>query len=632
MQKFTFHIVFLFGLFFPLLGWGQLDSIVQLVTVEVSAEKIRQLPVGSPSEEWKGASLDKVVGTQVASLLSEETGTYIKSYGMGSLSTSSIRGGSGGHTLVLWNGLPVQSPMLGLLDLSFLPIQGAENISFQKGGNTALWGSGAIGGLISLNNEADFNNRLAVENQTTIGSFGYWQQLATVKLGNKNLQSSTKFFYEKGENDFEYEISPTLPKRQQTNADFRQRNILQDLYWQLNPANQITFHFWRQDIHRAIPPTNVQTRSVAFQDDWSNRAILNWKHHSTAAIWNFKTGYFDEYQDFINDLIRLQAHNHFRSIFGEITRQWTWRQQQLLLGSTHTYTRAWSENYSENISENKTALFFSWKWQKNNFALQSSLRQELIDQELAPLVPVLGMQYTLTPALQFQFKISRNYRLPTLNDRYWQPGGTITLLPESGWSEEVTIETNKATNNWQVTASITAFNRQIDNWILWTIPQGQQFWSAHNLTKVWSRGLEPRFSFSFTQQDFQLQFKGGYDYIRSTNQVALENPRIAQGDQLIYTPIHQAFGKINAQWKGFFGSYHHQFTGKTQGINDPIPAFQVGTIRLQYHKQFQRYQSRLFINIQNIWDTNYVIIERRPMAGRHYQVGVQLSIQRTNDE
>jgi len=610
-------------------GWAQLDTTVQLSTVEIAAAKLRQLPVGSPNQTWTSTQLGKITATNIASLLGEESGTFIKNYGNGTLATSSIRGGNGGHTLVLWNGLPIQSPMLGLLDLSLLPVEGVETVSIQKGGNTALWGSGAIGGLVRLQNESDFSNQLSIENQTVLGSFGYWQQVGILKIGTQKFQSSTRFSYEKGDNNFNYEIAPTLPKRQQTNANFKQRNIQQDFYWKINAQNQLDIHAWRQDIHRAIPPTNVQTRSVAYQEDWSNRVIANWKHIGQLAIWNIKTGFFDEYQDFVNDLIRLKAHNHFQSTFGEITRQWTWRQQhQLLVGGTHTYTKAWSKNYTGNIIENKSALFASWKWQQADWAIQSSLRQELVDGDLAPLVPVVGVQYRVTPFLNIQFKVSKNYRLPTLNDRYWKPGGNASLQPESGWSEEATISSQTRKGNWHWEGSITGFNRLINNWILWTLPQGQNFWSAHNLTEVWSRGVEPRFSFSFKNRDLVVTMKGGYDYIRSTNQVALESPKIEQGDQLIYTPIHQGFGKISAEWKGWYASYHHQFTGQTQGINEPIPAYQVGTMRFQYATALQQYQGKLFLNIHNVWDTNYVVVERRPMAGRHYQIGINLFFQR----
>lgn len=621
--------LFLLGLLTTLSSWGQVDSTYRLGTVEIKATKIRQLPVGSPRQIWESEALENSTANHLASLLNEKGGVYIKNYGIGSLATSSIRGGSSGHTLVLWNGLPLQSPMLGLLDLSFLPTAGAEEITFQKGGNTALWGSGAIGGLVSLKNQTDFKDRFSIKNQTTLGSFGYLQEQAQLKLGNSSVQSSTKFFYEKGENDFEFRPAPSLPKQRQTNAHFTQQNILQDFYWKVNQHHQLNLHFWRQDIHRAIPPTIVQNSSVAYQEDWSNRLLAHWKHIGNNAIWEVKTGFFDESQDFVNERIQLTAHNHFQSFFGELTRQWDWREQhQFFLGGTHTYTKAQSKNYAQAIPEHKSALFFSWKWQQANWAMQTSIRQEMVEGALVPLVPVLGLQYYLAPFLNIQLKISKNYRLPTLNDRYWKPGGNPALQPESGWSEEVSLQAKHKKNNWQLEYTLTGFNRQIDNWILWTLAEQQNFWSAHNLSQVWSRGIEQNITLQYQSSEWRTSLNIGYDYIRSTNQVAIELPRIAKGDQLLYTPIHQASGKIDGHWKGWYGSYHHQFIGSAIGINEAIPAYQLGTIRLQYSLAGKNYQSKLFFNLYNIWDAQYVIVERRPMAGRHYQLGISFHLNR----
>ncbi|MEL6718809.1 MAG: Plug domain-containing protein, partial [Bacteroidota bacterium] len=128
------------------------ERTLELDSVVVAASKLRSENIGGQSQKWSTQELNLSAVSNVADLLQQESNTFIKSYGLGSLATSSIRGGSAGHTLVLWNGLPLQSPMLGLLDLSLLPLNAVEEVSLQKGGNTALWGSGAIGGTVGLNN------------------------------------------------------------------------------------------------------------------------------------------------------------------------------------------------------------------------------------------------------------------------------------------------------------------------------------------------------------------------------------------------------------------------------------------------------------------------------------------------
>ena len=155
-MKNLFLILFVFSI--SVTAVAQVDTL-ELRELEVSATTIRQTPIGSPNQTWSSETLQQLPARNIAELLTNETGVFIKNYGAGSLATSSIRGGSASHTLVLWNGLPVQSPMLGQLDLSLLPSNFVENVSVEYGGNTSMWGSGAIGGTIALDNQADFSNR-----------------------------------------------------------------------------------------------------------------------------------------------------------------------------------------------------------------------------------------------------------------------------------------------------------------------------------------------------------------------------------------------------------------------------------------------------------------------------------------
>jgi vitamin B12 transporter len=603
------------------------DTVVSIPQIEVTASAIRQQPAGSATQKWSPAQLAKSPAGSLADLLSMEAGTYVKNYGPGSVATSSVRGGSAGHTLILWNGLPVQNPMLGLSDLSLLPVQAATSISFTRGGNAALWGSGAIGGVLNLDNRADFSQRIVLESITRGGSFGHFQQQLTIGLGNEKLQSATRISHQQADNDFYYFVAPGLPERQQTNARFSQQLLLQDLFWKINHRHRLALHFWGQQTARQIPPTNVQSRSEAQQDDLSARLLLDYQYLAGKGLWQVKTGLFDERLDYFDDLILLESRSRFRTLFAEMTAQRQWgRWHHFFAGNTHTYTRAWSAGYLENTpSEYRTALFASWKYHREKFSSQVSLRQEMADGKLLPTLPALGIDWQFHPAFTLKGKISRNYRLPTLNDRYWMPGGNPGLLPESGWSQELALGHKMERTKLKIEISITVFNRSIDEWILWSPREGQAFWSANNITRVWSRGLEPRLSVAWVFKNMKLNLSGGYDFVRSTNQMAVEIPRMDKGDQLIYTPVHQAFGVFSFEWKSLYAAYQHTFTGPTDGINESLGAFQAGHVRLQYSGSIKKYKGTVFLNIYNIWDADYLVMERRPMPGIHFQTGIHFA-------
>lgn len=624
------NIISLLGfLLFSLFSIGQSDTIIAIPEIEISAKKIRNQPIGTEIKTWDANELVSLPAQNIAELLNTESGTFIKSYGSGSLATSSIRGGSAGHTLVLWNGFSLQSPILGLLDLSLLPLNGSEEISLQKGGNSALWGSGAIGGVLSLNNISDFNNKIFTNVKSTFSSFGNFNQEVKFGFGNKRVQSVTKLFHQQGKNDFKYFIAPNFPKRKQTNAQVSQQNILQDLYWKINKKNQLAFHFWQQFSDRNIPPTNVQTKSEARQKDQATRFILDWKNVNETFVLNGKVGFFKEHLDYFDPESNLISLSDFTTLTSEFTGEKFWKtNHKIFVGITHSFTTANNDGYVNPPIENRSAIQFSYLFQQKKYKIQASVRQGLIDGELIPLVPSIGFDYTISPSLKFQGKVSRNYRVPTLNDRFWNIGGNENLKPESGWSQEATFLYDFKFGLNKLEFSLTGFNRNINQWILWAPAEGQSFWAAYNITKIWSRGLERKISFFHKNNTIEIQVDAGYDFIKSTNQVAMELPKREVGQQLIYVPKHQAFGRVTLNWKNFGFSYQKSIIGKSRGQYGDIDGYQVANARLQHSANWKKCKSIVFLNINNLWNTNYIVVERRPMPGTNYQIGINFLFQK----
>ncbi len=613
----------------PLLIQGQVDTTIAIETIEIRAKKIREAPTGTISLRWDQASLQSSNADNIADLLEQESNVFIKSYGLNSLATSSIRGGSAGHTLVLWNGLPVHSPMLGLLDLSLLSTNLAEEISLEKGGNTANWGGGAVGGLIRIDNRAVDHHKNILNLRSKVGAFGEWKQEASFTLQKHKLQSTTRFSHHQANNDFPFRPAPGLAQRRQENAAFSLQNLLQSLYWTPNTKQQFALHYWWQSASRNIPPTIVQNNSEAYQDDLAHRLVFDWQYQNKTYLTNFKAGLFSEDLNYFDPEIGLEALSHFDNIFSEISNQWLIdTRSSISLGFLYNYTQATADGYQDGVHENRSALFANYQLSRRKLQLNIGLRQEWVQNRWTPLAPSLALDYNCFSFFQIKAKVSKNYRLPTLNDRFWKPGGNEDLLAENGWSEELSFLFSKINTNHIFHFTITAFNRNIDNWILWSIRPGEQFWSANNIAKVWSRGLESGMDYTFYKNNFKLKIGFAYDYIRSTNQIALAFPSIQKGEQLLYTPQHQAHGKIDFEFKKIQFVYRHYYTGQTRGINEAIEDYQTADIDLRYRFSLAKAPCELFFTIRNLWDQDYFVIERRPMPGRYWQAGANWTIKR----
>lgn len=615
---------FLFGL--PLFVIGQIADTTLLPQAEVKESRLRSDFAGTRAEQWNNEEL--AAHATLADLLQQESGIFVKSYGLGSSATVATRGGSAGHTAVLWNGLPIQSPMLGLLDFSLMPTAFIDNAEIQYGGNSAAWGSGAIGGVISLNNQVE-KGKSSLEVQTSAGSFGQLNLSLKSQYQIGKWTGKTRLFHKQAENDFTYQIRKDLPIIMQTNAAFEQNGLLQEFYWTPKSNQELSIRFWGQQTDRELPPTAAQTRSLASQKDESLRGSVHWKSVDNKMVWKIRSGLFRESIHYKDPERLTDALSYFWNALGEVEGEYFInKNQQLLIGLSHSWTYADIENYNTPPQQNRTALFASFKQQIQYWTFQLKSRHELVDNQLIPTAPSLGFQGRLTAWLNVQGKVSNNYRLPTFNDLYWNPGGNIDLLPESGWSQELGIATHFQTKKKTIlNYSITGFNRNIENWIYWSPSAGQSFWSPQNLTEVWSRGLEQRASLKTNFKKIKLQISGGYDFVLSTNQLKISTPKIEEGEQLWYVPEHQVFGKLMLGFKNIQFNYGHQYTSSVRTPNfNILENYQIGNLTTAYTFKRKRWESKLIFSIKNIWDTDYSVIEYRPMPGRNYELRLHFKI------
>ena len=613
-------------LLLPVLGLAQQDTAVLIEEVIVTGKTIRFEDTGSNSKSWNTLESRQTGADNVAELLERSSTVFIKSYGLGSLATSAIRGGSAGHTLVVWNGLPLQSPMLGLLDLALIPGQAAEHVRLIKGGNSSLWGSGAIGGALFLSNQPDNQEGIVAESTTEIGALGKFRQQLRFALGSGNVRGITKVSHVQARNDFKYSIGNNLPEQTNTNAELLTRNFQQDIYWDINKKNRLQFHLWNQFADREVPPTIAQNNSNAYQIDRANRGVLHWRNINKTTITEVKAGIFDESMRYHDPAIGLLAVNEFVSAIGELSRQQQIGKHKFQAGLTHIFTQAKSDNYAGQKTENKSSFFAAYEWRNEKRVLLASMRQELQDGKLVPLVPAIGIEQKLNNQVLLKLKLSRNYRLPTLNDRFWVPGGRVGLEAERGWSQELSVHLKQPLGKANLYGSITCFNRNIQDWILWTPASGQVFWAPENIAKVWSRGVESRLTLHKETMALMWKLEIGHDLIRSTNEVALENPKIDKGEQLIYTPRHRTFIAFHVKLGQFAGNYFQHLTGSVQGVNGSLTAYTIGDLKLQYTLKSTVPGGNIFFEMNNIWDKDYMVVERRAMPGRVMSGGLSIRL------
>ena len=116
-----------------IIGFGQTnlsDSVLQLKQIQITSIRIHNFSNGAKIEKVDSNIIAQYSAKNLADLLENESPLFIKSYGLGSLATSSFRGGSAYQTAVLWNGFNINNPMYGQTDFALIPNNFLEKVEY----------------------------------------------------------------------------------------------------------------------------------------------------------------------------------------------------------------------------------------------------------------------------------------------------------------------------------------------------------------------------------------------------------------------------------------------------------------------------------------------------------------------
>jgi len=131
------------------------DSLKVYAVTEILVTASR-LPAKHPSDLTNVAvasesDLAELASSTVAEGLAADPGIGLTRYGSyGSLQTMSLRGGSSGEVIYLLDGVPLSDSQISAIDLNWLPMAGTSRVEAMKGGSSAIYGSGAIGGAVNI--------------------------------------------------------------------------------------------------------------------------------------------------------------------------------------------------------------------------------------------------------------------------------------------------------------------------------------------------------------------------------------------------------------------------------------------------------------------------------------------------
>ena len=182
---------------------AQLDSLQQLPEVIVSDVKLRANTAGVSIQTITDSILQKS-RTSLTGLLQTNTLIYLRENGPNGVSSPSFRGTNAQQTAVVWNGINLNSQLTGQTDINTISTKNYDNVSVRSGGGGVIYGSGAIGGSIHLENDIHFGNEFKNEISTGYGSFNTQLVNAKTSFSKTKWHIDAGVDYQNSDNDFEY--------------------------------------------------------------------------------------------------------------------------------------------------------------------------------------------------------------------------------------------------------------------------------------------------------------------------------------------------------------------------------------------------------------------------------------------
>ena len=633
----------------PLYAQTQDTLLLEQVEVTASAPKVRT------ERLQQTIDLEIIAANQtqtLAELLQQNSQVFIKDYGPGSLATASFRGTTASHTQVLWNGVAINSPNHGQVDFNRLPVFFVDEAQLAYGARAASQ-QGGFGGIVAINNKSNFNEGFKLTAKQAIGSFNSFGSYLDVSWSNAKIDLRTRVFRASSINDFEYlNTAPIEPRKmKQQDADFLDRGFLQEFHGQIG-GGILSFTSWNQWNDRNLPAimTNIERggNPEERQDDRFHRNILKYKYYLNKASLEIKTAFFNEQQHYFlrttsnsgdfATVSLIDSRNEINYWQNSISyEQAIGKRWQLISKVDISKQFAFSTNYENEKYRNQLSVQLEAVYKsKNGNSLQFGAHQDDVDGKrmiFSPYVIYTGL-LEFVDGLKFTTGVSRNFRLPGLNDLYWYPGGNPNLKAEEASQVDFSLQYEKRWSKTSIAVNTGLYASDINDWIQWR-PTAYRYWIPENISHVFARGAEVSLVGKLSSKRFSHQLHFNYAYTRTTDESRVAQLENSQGRQLIYIPVHHANMMYSLAVKSWKFHYSVVFTGaRNASLNkEEFYGFQLPAYTLHHLAVTKNWNAfAVEIRINNLLDKDYQAIKWRAMPGRNFAIAVSYQFKSKHNE
>lgn len=562
----------------------------------------------------------------------------------------SIRGGggyaygAGSRVLLVWNGVPMLSPDIGDAKWNAVPMEHAEQIEIIKGASSVLYGSGALNGIIAMNEkEAPLEGSFSIKVQNGVyghpprKSMKWWGAPPTFQLvdvyaakrrNNHAFTLGLNGFRDKGYREGDYELRARIHG---TYAYYSKKipQLKTGLSFHLQPQEEGVFILWRNDSMclQALPNTLSQQRALRLSlDPYLIYISKNkFKHALRSRYYLTSTG---------NGLVYVDA-SLGQMYYLDYQGSKKINNLDLTFGASSNLSQVTSAIFGNHFSKN-FSIYQQADWSKGKLDLQAGLRLEYcqLNQQtpetnfnwagkILPIYPILrfGGHYALQKSTHLRASYGQGIRFPSVAERYISTsvGGlrifqNPELLAERGWAAELGIKQIVKLGDWKALLDIAGFVNSYSNmtefafgifkpdtmaFMQTTNPAAINYlynwvgFQAQNAERARITGIE--FSMNSTGKigHVELVTLLGYTYMNplslNTNPIYTATFSDTTGSMLKYRFKHLAKADIECNYKSFGIGISGRYNSFMRNID---LAFEQGIIGQEILVGMQQYRQR----------------------------------------
>ena len=587
--------------------WAQQDSIIHLREVELSDTQLKNFSRAQNTTKLSDSVIQKNQAS-LTSLLRYNSVVYFKENGNGMVSSPSFRGTTAQQTAVIWNGININSQLNGQTDFNTLTSRDFNSIVVRSGGGSVIYGSGAIGGTIHLNNEFSFKDKFENQLRLDFGSFSTYSANYTLTLANEKFSADASVSHNQSENDYEY----LGYNKRNENGQYQNTSFNWHIGYRINSNNEVHIFSHLFDGDRHFSGT-IASPSRSKYLDFNTRNLLEWINYSGLFTSKTKIAFLNEtYKYFENKALENFTTGDTNTLIFKYNLLYDFS-SKIKINGILDFTR--NTGSGSNLFKNKREISsFSLLIKQqlfDFFSYEASLRKEITTNYESPLLYSIGGNLQLFEWYALKFSGSKNYRVPTFNDLYWQGSGNQNLRPESS----LQLELGQVFTTKKLSFTTTAFYSKITDMLRW-LPNNSGQWQPINTDKVKIYGLEALLEWKKEWKKVTLQVNGTYAYTISEND--------ATKKQLIYVPFHKATSSLAFRYKHITFTYQNLFNGTVFTSSDnfyDLEEYLVSNISLDY--KIGKIKPIMFgFQVLNLENKPYQNVLSRPMPGRNYMINL----------